>query len=109
MEKIAEHSRSETSKEIYYLIMVREDPEFKEIPIPLGKVSPLEAKKFEIDCKMQQEKRDKHQTDKFKCFGIILGECKDLTKEVAKADKSFRGLERADDVVDLLKLLGEIC
>ena len=51
-------------------------------------------------------RKEDHQKDKCKCFGIILGQCKDLTKkEVVKADKSFRGLERNDDVVGLLKLL----
>ena len=38
-----------------------------------------------------------------------MGQCKTITKEVVKADKPYRTLERADDVVGLLKLLREIC
>ena len=89
VEKIAEYCRIEVSKEIYYLILHGEEPEYEEIPIPSGKVAPLAAKKFELDYKRQQDKKDNHQKDKCKASGIILGQCKELTKEMVKSDKSY--------------------
>ena len=72
-------------------------------------MAPLAAKKFELDYKRQQDKKEDHQKDKCKAFGIILGQCKEMTKEVVKADRSFKSLEKADDVVGLLKLLRDVC
>ena len=42
-------------------------------------------------------------------FGIILGQCRELTKEVVKADKSYKALEKSDDVAGLLRLLRDLC
>ena len=109
VEKIADYCRIEISKEIYYLMMYGEEPEYEDVEVPKGKVSGMEAKKFEMDYKRVQDKKDEHQKNKCKCFGIIMGQCKTITKDVAKADMSYRALERADDVIGILKLLREIC
>ena len=62
-----------------------EEPEFKEIPIPQGKVPPLAAKKFEM-AGLQEAAWEEG-----------------WAKELVKADKFFRGLKKAgDDVVGLL-------
>ena len=105
VEKIAEYCRIEISKEVYYLILYGEEPEFEEVEVPKGKITGMEAKKFELDYRRIQDKKDDHQKDKCKSFAIIMGQCKTITKEVVKADKAYRTLERGDDVVGLLKLL----
>ena len=83
MEKIAEYCRIEISKEVYYQILFGEEPEFEEVEVPKGKISGMKAKKFELDYRRVQEKKDHHQKDKFKSFAIIMGQCKStITKEV---------------------------
>ena len=109
VEKIAEYCRIEISKEVYYLILYGEEPDFEEVEVPRGKVTGMEAKKFELDYRRLQDKIEDHQKDKCKCFAIIMGQCKSITKEVVKADKSYMTLERADDVVGLLQLLRGVC
>ena len=39
VEKIAEYCRIEISKEVYYLILYAEEPEFEEVEVPKGKIS----------------------------------------------------------------------
>ena len=110
MEKIAEYCRVEVSKETYSLILYGETPEFPEIPVPTGnKLAPAVLRKFEMDYKRQLDKKEDFQKDKCKAFGITLGQCRQLTKEVAKADKSYKALEKSDDVVGLLGLLHGLC
>ncbi len=109
VEKIAEYCRIEISKEIYYLILYGEEAEFDEVEVPTKKLTGMEAKKFELDYRRQQEKKDEYQKEKCKGFAIIMGQCKTITKEVVKADKSYRTLERADDILGLLALLRSIC
>ena len=42
-------------------------------------------------------------------FGIVLEQCKGITKSAVKADPSFDILERKDDVVGLLALIRNLC
>ena len=96
VEKIAEYCRVEVSKEMYNLILYGETPEFPEIPVPTGnKLAPAVLRKFEMDYKRQLDRKEDFQKDKCKASGIVLGQCRELTKEVAKADKSYKALEKA--------------
>ena len=110
VEKIAEYCRIEISKEIYNLILYGEAPDFPEIPVPSGsKVPPAVLKKYEMDYKRQLDQKEDFEKDMCKAFGIILGQCRELTKEVVKSDKSYKALERADNVTGLLSLLRDLC
>ena len=62
-----------------------------------------------MDYKRQLDKKEEYEKDKCKAFGIIMGQCLELTKEVVKADKSFKVLEEADNVKGLLALLRDLC
>ena len=41
------------------------------VEVPKGKISGMEAKKFELDYRRVQEKKDDHQKDKCKSFAIV--------------------------------------
>ena len=62
-----------------------------------------------MEYKRQLERKEDFQKDKCKAFGIVLGQCQQLTKEVVKADKTFRALEKTDDVTGLLGILRDLC
>ena len=53
-------------------------------------------KKYEMDYKRRLEKQETYGKDKCEAFGIIMGQCLELTKEVVKSDKSFKTLEEED-------------
>ena len=42
-------------------------------------------------------------------FGVILGQCKEGTKDLVKADKSYKSLEKNGDVVELINLIRNLC
>ena len=109
VEKIAEYCRIEISKETYNLILYGEAPDFPDIPVPAGnKLPPAVLRKYEMDYKRQLDQKEDFLKDKCKAFGIILGQCRELTKEVVKADKSYKALEKSDDVAGLLRLLRDL-
>ena len=82
VEKIAEYCRVEVSKEIYKLILYGEEPEFPEVKEPTGSRPGAAAlKKYEMDYKRRLEKQETFEKDKCKAFGIIMGQCLELTKE----------------------------
>ena len=62
-----------------------------------------------MDYKRRLEKEEAYKKDKCKAFGIIMGQCLELTKEAVKSDKSFKKLEGEDDVKGLLGLLRDLC
>ena len=110
VEKIAEYCRVEVSKEIYNLILYGEVLQLEEVEVPTSnKLAPAVLRKFELDYKRQLDKMEDYQKDKCKAFGIILGQCRELTREVVKADKSYKDLEKSDDVAGLLGLLHDLC
>ena len=82
VEKIAEHCRVEVSKEIYKLILYGEEAEFPEVDEPSGsRPSAAAMKKYEMDYKRRLEKQETYAKEKCKAFGIIMGQCLELTKE----------------------------
>ena len=62
-----------------------------------------------MEYKRLLERKEDFQKDKCKAFGIVLGQCRQLTKEVVKADKTFRAIEKADDVTGLLSIIRDLC
>ena len=56
-----------------------------------------------------EEKIEQYEKDKCKAFGIVMGQCLELTKEMVKTDKSFKDLEEADNVKGLLDLIRDLC
>ena len=109
VEKIAEYCRVEVSKEIYNLILYGEEAEFPEVAAPPGKnPSTTTLRKFEMEYKRHLERIENFQKEKCKAFGIILGQCRELTKQVVKSDKNYRSLENADNVIGLLGLLRDL-
>ena len=86
VEKIAEYCRVEVSKEIYNLIMYGEEPDFPEVEAPTGKPGVAVLRKFELDYKRELDKKEDFQKDKCKAFGIVFGQCRELTKEVISCD-----------------------
>ena len=105
VEKIAEYCQVEVSKEVYKLILYGEEVEFPEIEEPSGsRPAAATMKKFEMDYKRRLEKIEQYGKDKSKAFGIVMGQCLELTKEMVKTDKSFKDLEDEDDVKGLLNL-----
>ena len=105
LEKIAEYCRVEISKDIYNLILYGEEPEYPEIEAPSGNRPAAAAlRKYELEYKRLLERKEDFQKDKCKTFGIVLGQCRQLTKEVVKADKAFRAIEKVDDVTGLLSI-----
>ena len=87
VEKIAKYCRAEVSKEIYKLILYGEEAEFPEVEEPSGsRPAAAVLKKFEMDYKRRLEKEEAYKKDKCKAFGIIMGQCLGLTKEVVKSE-----------------------
>ena len=58
---------------------------------------------------MNEGTAEDFQKDKCKAFGIVLGQCRQLTKEVVKADKTYRTIEKADDVTGLSSIIRDLC
>ena len=110
VEKIADYCRVKVSKEIYKLVLYGEEADFPEVEEPSGsKPSSAKMKKFEMDYKRRLEKQETYMKEKCMAFGIIMGQCLQMTKEVVKTDKSFKKLEEEDDVKGLLGLLRDLC
>ncbi len=66
-------------------------------------------KKFELDYNNQIKDKKTHNENKCKAFGIVLEQCKEITKSAVKSDPTFDTLERKDDVVGLLNLIRNLC
>ena len=109
VEKIADYARLEISKDIFYLIRDGIEPDWEEIQVPGKNPGAGKMKKFELDYNSQMKDKKVHNENKCKAFGIILEQCKGITKSAVKADPSFDTLERKDDVVGLLALIRNLC
>ena len=66
-------------------------------------------KKFELDYNSQMKDKKTHNENKCKAFGIILEQCKEITKRAVNADPTFDTLERNDVQVGLLALIRNLC
>ena len=42
-------------------------------------------------------------------FGVVLGQCKEGTKDLVKSDKSFKALQGKGDVIELINLIRDLC
>ena len=42
-------------------------------------------------------------------FGVMIGQCKEGTKDLVKSDKTFAALQRKGDVVELINLIRDLC
>ena len=111
VEKIAEYCRVEVSKEMYKLILYGEDAEFPEVEEPSGSRPGAAAlKKYEMDYKRRLEKQETYEKDKCKAFGIIMGQCLELTKEALNWTRVSKAtLDEEDNVKGLLGLLHDLC
>ena len=110
VEKIADYARLEISKDIFYLIRDGQEPEWEEIQVPGKNSGAGKMKKFELDYNSQMKDKKTHNENKCKAFGIILEQCKEITKRSAvKADPTFDILERKDNVVELIALIRNLC
>ena len=109
MEKLADYARIEYGMKMFYLISDGTEPEWEELEIPTGKGSAALMKKYEIDYKYQKEEKRDHQRNKEKMSGVVLGQCKEGTKDLAKSDKTFQALQKDGDVVGLINLIQDLC
>ena len=80
------------------------EPEWEELEPPSGLM-----KKYEIDYKYQKDEKWDHQRHKEKMFGVVLGQCKEGTKDLVKGDRTFKSLEKGGDVVGLINLNQDLC
>ena len=108
VEKLADYARIEYGMDMFYLILEGTEPTWEEIPIPSGKGSAALMKKYEIDYKYQKDEKREHQKNKEKMFGIVLGQCKDGTKDLVKADKAFASLQKKGDVIGLINTIRDL-
>ena len=87
VEKLADFARIKYGMDMFYLILDGAEPEWEDIPIPSGKGAAALMKKYEINYKYQKEERRDHQKNKEKMFGVVLGQCKEGTKDLVKRDR----------------------
>ena len=80
VEKIADYARIEISKDIFYLIRDGIEPQWPDIKVPGKNPGAGVIKKFELDYNAQKKERKLHSENKCKAFGIILGQCREMTK-----------------------------
>ena len=109
IDKIADYARIEISKDIFYLIRDGIEPQWTDIRVPGKNPGAGVIKKFELDYNAQKKEMKLHSKNKCKAFGIILGQCREMTLNAIKANKLFRELEKKDDVVGLLDLIRDLC
>ena len=109
VEKLADYARIEYGMKMFYLISDGIEPEWEELEPPTGRGNAGQMKKYEIDYKYQKEEKRDHQRNKEKMFGVVLGQCKEGTKDLLKSDKTFGGLQKAGDVVGLINLIRDLC
>ena len=109
MEKLADYARIEYGMDMFYLILDGTEPDWEEIPIPSGKGAAALMKKYEIDYKCQKAEKKEHKKNKEKMPGVILGHCKEGTKDSIKGDRAFDSLQRNGDVVGLISLIQYLC
>ena len=105
VEKLAEYTRIEYGMNMFYLISDGTKPEWEELQVPSGKGSAALLKKYEIDYKYQKEEKQDHQRNKEKMFGVVLGQCKEGTKNLVKSNKTFAALQKGGNVVGLINLI----
>ena len=105
VEKLADYACIEYGMNMFYLISEGTEPDWEDIPIPSGKGSTALMKKYEIDYKYQKDEKRDHQKNKEKMFGVVIGQCKEGTKDLVKSDKTFATLQRKGDVVELINLM----
>ena len=106
---MADYARIEYGMKMFYLRSDGLEPEWEELEIPTGKGSAALMKKYEIDYKYQKDEKREHQKDKEKMFGVVIGQCKEGTKDLVKSDKAFATLQRKGDVVGLISLIRDLC
>ena len=109
VEKLADYARIEYGMKMFYLRSDGLEPEWEELEIPTGKGSAALMKKYEIDYKYQKDEKRDHQKNKERMFGVVLGQCKEGTKDLVKSDKSFEALQRKGDVIKLINLIRDLC
>ena len=97
LEKLADYARIEYGMNMFYLISDGVEPEWEELELPTGRGAAL-MRKFEIDYKYQKEEKREHKRNKEKMFGVVLGQCKEGTKDLTKSDKTFQALQKDGDV-----------
>ena len=95
VERLADYARIEYGMKMFYLISDGTKPEWEELELPTGRGSAAQMKKYEIDYKYQKEEKRDHQRNKEKMFGVVLGQCKEGTKDLIKSDKAFEALQKA--------------
>ena len=109
VEKLADYARIEYGMKMFYLISDGLEPEWEELEIPTGKGSAALMKKYEIDYRYQKDEKRDHQKNKERMFGVVLGQCKEGTKDLVKSDKSFEALQRKGNVIELINLIRDLC
>ena len=109
VEKLADYARIKYGMDMFYLISDGTEPVWEDIPIPSGKGAAALMKKYEIDYRYQTEEKRDHQKNKEKMFGVVIGQCKEGTKDLVKSDKKFATLQRKGDVVELINLIRDLC
>ena len=68
----------------------------------------ISQQKFEMDYNTQKKEMKIDNENKCKAFGIVLEQCREMTKSAVKSDKSFDTLEKGDDVMGLLNLIRDM-
>ena len=94
---------------MYYLVADGQEPSWEDLQPPSGKGSAGLMKKYEIDYKCQRAEKKEHKKNKEKMFSVVLGQCKEGTKDSVKGDCNFYSLQRNGDVVGLINLIQDLC
>ena len=80
VEKIADYARLEISKDIFYLIRDGVEPDWDDIKVPGKNAGAGVMKKFELDYNSQKKEKKINNDNKCKAFGIVLEQCREVTK-----------------------------
>ena len=98
-----------STPDIFYLIRDGVKPKWDNIKVPGKNAGAGVMKKFELDYNTQMKEKKIHTDNKCKTFGIVLEQCREVTKSAIKSDPSFDILEKKNNVVGLLDLISGAC
>jgi len=107
-EAVAEYVGTNFSKELWNLVLNKEEAKFDEPDPPDDKASKAVMKRYEMKLKRAFDKEEQYEQDKSKVFRIIMGQCAVTMKNKVESSSGFSELEKKDDVIGLLKRLKDL-
>ena len=95
------------SKEMWTLVEHKQETMLKEPNMPGDMVSKAEFEKHKMLMKQHMEDQKRHQREKAKAFGLMMGQCTVVMKNEIEGIPECQEMEKKDDAVQPLQKMRE--